>query len=148
MRITRPRRKIVAYYRVSTKKQGDSGLGLEAQQMAVAQYAEQHDAEIIGEYVEIETGKRADRPNLAEAIGHAKEGAKLAPDHFAPVLILGRLYQFTDRLDLATKAFNRAVALNPDSVEAVRELRIMRMRQDRKSARGLISRLLDNIYSE
>ena len=60
----------------------------------------------------------------------------------APVLILGRLYQFTSRLDLASKAFDRAVSLNPDSVEAVRELRIMRMRQDRKSARGLISRLL------
>jgi CheY-like chemotaxis protein/curved DNA-binding protein CbpA len=79
---------------------------------------------------------------LREAIGHAKEGAKLSPEHFAPVLILGRLYQFTSRLDLASKAFDRAVSLNPDSVEAVRELRIMRMRQDRKSARGLISRLL------
>lgn len=72
MRSTKTRQRIVAYYRVSTKKQGDSGLGLEAQQTAVVQYAEQHDAEIIGQYVEIETGKRADRPNLAEAIGHTK----------------------------------------------------------------------------
>jgi CheY-like chemotaxis protein/curved DNA-binding protein CbpA len=84
----------------------------------------------------------SDSSVLKEAIGHAKEGAKLSPDHFAPFLILGRLYQFTSRLDLANKAFRRAVSLNPDSIEAVRELRIMRMRQDRKSARGLISRLL------
>lgn len=72
MKPAKTRQRIVAYYRVSTKKQGDSGLGLEAQQTAVVQYAVQHDAEIIGQYVEIETGKRADRPNLAEAIGHTK----------------------------------------------------------------------------
>lgn len=72
MKTTRTCQKIVAYYRVSTKRQGYSGLGLEAQQAAVAQYAQQHDAEIIGEYVEIESGKRSDRPNLAEAIGHTK----------------------------------------------------------------------------
>ena len=58
-------------------------------------------------------------------------------------LILGRLYQFTDRLDLATKAFTRAVRLNPDAIEAVRELRIMRMRKSRSSrAKGLVQRLL------
>ncbi len=64
--------RIVAYYRVSTKKQEKSGLGLEAQRAAVAQYAESHGGTIIAEYVEVETGKRADRPNLEEAIGHTK----------------------------------------------------------------------------
>jgi len=41
-------RKIIAYYRVSTKKQGESGLGLEAQQAAVEAYARQTGAKIIG----------------------------------------------------------------------------------------------------
>lgn len=79
---------------------------------------------------------------LRDAIRHAKEGMRLAPNHFRPALILGRLYQFTNRLDLAMKALKRAVNLNPDSVEAVRELRILRMRQDRRPAKGILSRLL------
>ena len=56
--------KLVAYYRVSTRKQGESGLGLEAQQSCVADYARYGQYEIIGAYREIETGKRADRPSL------------------------------------------------------------------------------------
>ena len=63
---------------------------------------------------------------LREAIAHAKAGMKLAPEHYHPALVLGRLYQCTSRLDLATRALERAVHLNPQSVEAVRELRIMR----------------------
>ena len=70
--------KYVAYYRVSTKKQGASGLGLEAQQKAVRDLAAYHGATIIAEYVEVETGKRADRPKLAEALNHVRTtGAKL-----------------------------------------------------------------------
>ena len=59
--------KIVAYYRVSTKRQGESGLGLEGQQAAVAAFAKQHNATIIASYVEVESGKRSDRPVLAQA---------------------------------------------------------------------------------
>ena len=68
-------RKLVAYYRVSTKKQEQSGLGLEAQRAAVAEYAEKHDGKIIAEYTETETGRRADRPKLAKAVGHTKLSA-------------------------------------------------------------------------
>ena len=64
--------KIVPYYRVSTRKQGRSGLGLEAQKAAVEAFIRQHDATVIAEYREVETGKKSDRPKLAEAIGHAK----------------------------------------------------------------------------
>lgn len=56
--------KYIAYYRVSTDKQGASGLGLEAQQAAVSQYA----AGIIHSFTEIESGKNDDRPQLAAAI--------------------------------------------------------------------------------
>ena len=68
-------RKLVAYYRVSTKGQQLSGLGLEAQKAAVAEYARQNGGRVIAEYTETETGKRSDRPNLTEAIGHTKLSA-------------------------------------------------------------------------
>lgn len=71
-------KKIVAYYRVSTRKQEESGLGLEAQQAEVEGYARENNGRILRKYVEIETGKRSDRPKLAEAIAHAKlSGATL-----------------------------------------------------------------------
>jgi DNA invertase Pin-like site-specific DNA recombinase len=67
-----PRCKLVAYYRVSTAKQGQSGLGLEGQQAAVEAYSKATGCRIITAYTEVESGKRADRPELAKAIAHAK----------------------------------------------------------------------------
>jgi DNA invertase Pin-like site-specific DNA recombinase len=63
---------IIAYFRVSTKQQGDSGLGLEAQQATVEKYAKDLGAKILASYREVETGKRADRPELAKALAHAR----------------------------------------------------------------------------
>lgn len=60
-------RKIVAYYRVSTAKQGRSGLGLEAQKAAVAQHAAAS-GRIVAEFVEVESGKNDARPELARAL--------------------------------------------------------------------------------
>lgn len=62
----------IAYYRVSTKKQEKTRLGLGAQQAAVRKYAESQGAQIVAEFTEIETGKNADRPQLAAAIRQAK----------------------------------------------------------------------------
>jgi DNA invertase Pin-like site-specific DNA recombinase len=59
-------RKFVAYYRVSTDRQGRSGLGLEAQQAAVRGYL--GTVAPIAEFTEIETGRRNDRPQLKEAL--------------------------------------------------------------------------------
>lgn len=64
--------KMVAYYRVSTKQQGQSGLGLEGQKSAVAEYISQHSGGLVGEYREVETGKSKTRPELLKAIAHAK----------------------------------------------------------------------------
>jgi DNA invertase Pin-like site-specific DNA recombinase len=70
--------KVIAYYRVSTKQQGASGLGLEAQRVAVQAYAQSTGATIDAEYTEVESGKRADRPKLAAALAHARRNrAKL-----------------------------------------------------------------------
>jgi DNA invertase Pin-like site-specific DNA recombinase len=56
----------VAYYRVSTDRQGQSGLGLDAQRAAVAGFVGAR--ELIAEFTEVESGKRADRPQLAAAL--------------------------------------------------------------------------------
>jgi len=64
--------KLIAYFRVSTKRQGDSGLGLDGQRSAVEAYAKRIGATIVAEFTEIESGKRADRPELAAAIAHAR----------------------------------------------------------------------------
>jgi DNA invertase Pin-like site-specific DNA recombinase len=60
--------KFVAYYRVSTQKQGASGLGLEAQKEAVRVYLNGGHWKLVGEFKEVESGKRNDRPALAEAL--------------------------------------------------------------------------------
>lgn len=72
--------KAVAYYRVSTAAQGRSGLGLEAQQGAVESLCKSRGWEIIAPpFTEVESGKRADRPELAKALHRAKvTGATLA----------------------------------------------------------------------
>jgi len=64
--------KFVSYLRVSTDRQGRSGLGLEAQRKAVADYLNGGNWELIAEFVEVETGKRDDRPKLREALHRAK----------------------------------------------------------------------------
>ncbi|MXP66153.1 recombinase family protein [Roseomonas sp. M0104] len=60
--------KLVSYLRVSTSKQGRSGLGLEAQREAVERHAASVGGRIVAEYVEVESGKRANRPQLEAAL--------------------------------------------------------------------------------
>jgi DNA invertase Pin-like site-specific DNA recombinase len=68
---------IISYIRVSTHKQGRSGLGLEAQRAAIARFATAEGLQPVGEFIEIETGKGADalnkRPQLAAALKLAKK---------------------------------------------------------------------------
>jgi DNA invertase Pin-like site-specific DNA recombinase len=70
--------KFVAYYRVSTDKQGKSGLGLEAQRQAVENYLNGGNWKLIGEFTEVESGKNSDRPQLRAAqVACKKHKAKL-----------------------------------------------------------------------
>jgi len=65
--------KAVAYYRVSTKRQGASGLGLDAQRKAVEDCCRQRGMDLIAPpFEEIESGKRDDRPELVKAIQRCK----------------------------------------------------------------------------
>ena len=69
-------RALITYCRVSTKAQGRSGLGLEAQREALARFVAAEEFEIVREFIEIETGKGADaldrRPQLAAALAEAR----------------------------------------------------------------------------
>jgi DNA invertase Pin-like site-specific DNA recombinase len=72
----------VAYYRVSTERQGESGLGLEAQRAAVARFT--HGASLLSEFQEIESGKRhTNRPQLAAALDKCR--------HHKATLVIARL---------------------------------------------------------
>jgi DNA invertase Pin-like site-specific DNA recombinase len=64
--------KIVNYLRVSTRKQGSSGLGLDAQRSAIAAYAAQRHAKVVETFTEIESGKVNARPELLKALHLAK----------------------------------------------------------------------------
>ena len=64
--------KIVAYYRVSTKRQAASGLGLDAQRESVESFARSKSAQIVARFTETETGRNSARPQLAKAIAKAK----------------------------------------------------------------------------
>jgi len=63
----------VAYLRVSTDKQGIRGLGMDAQQAAVTRFVDASRGRLLAQYVEVESGKRADRPELQQALDHAKQ---------------------------------------------------------------------------
>ncbi|NEW92765.1 recombinase family protein [Rhodopseudomonas sp. BR0M22] len=84
--------KFVSYLRVSTDKQGRSGLGIEAQREAVSSYLNGGRWTLVAEYVETESGRKSDRPKLAAALSHAKAiGAKL---------VFAKLDRLTRNVDL------------------------------------------------
>ena len=70
--MTPPCPRFVSYLRVSTDGQGRSGLGLEAQRQAVVAYVAQASGEMVAEFREVESGKRADRPQLAAALASCR----------------------------------------------------------------------------
>lgn len=64
--------KFIAYRRVSTQEQGRSGLGLEAQAEAVHRHVRAAGGVLVADYLEVESGKNCQRPELARALAHAK----------------------------------------------------------------------------
>lgn len=84
----------VAYYRVSTQKQGKSGLGLEAQRKMVADFIAANGGELAGEFKEVESGKVDDRPELLAAMKHA--------DLIGGKLLVGKLDRLSRDLHFIT----------------------------------------------
>ena len=92
----------VAYYRVSTAKQGKSGLGLAAQKEKIQQFSEERGT-IISEFTEIESGRRDQRCVLWEAIEYAKQ-------HDAK-LVIARLDRFSRNVSFISKIMDEGIEL-------------------------------------
>src|SRR5271165_109033 len=95
--------KFVSYLRVSTDKQGRSGLGVEAQREAVTRYLNGGSWKLVAEYVETESGKRSDRPKLGAALGHAKA--------IGATVVFAKLDRLTRNVDLLRTLVSSGVDL-------------------------------------
>jgi DNA invertase Pin-like site-specific DNA recombinase len=84
--------KFISCLRVSTDKQGRSGLGLEAQRSAVESYLNGGQRTLVAEYVEAESGRRSDRPKLAKTLAHAKA--------IGATVVFAKLDRLTRNVDL------------------------------------------------
>jgi DNA invertase Pin-like site-specific DNA recombinase len=94
--------KFVAYYRVSTERQGRSGLGLSAQQRRVGGFLSSTDT-LIAEFCEIQSGKNDNREELAKALSLAKrEGAKI---------VIARLDRFSRRVSFIASILEQGIGL-------------------------------------
>ena len=91
----------VSYCRVSTARQGRSGLGLDAQRAAVAGYLNGGTWRLVGEFVEVESGRNSDRPKLAEALACARL-------HRAP-LVVAKVDRLTRSLAFLSKLLEAGV---------------------------------------
>ncbi|MGC1561106.1 MAG: recombinase family protein [Bradyrhizobium sp.] len=96
------RGKFVAYYRVSTDRQGRSGLGLEAQQAAVATYLNGGSWRIVAEFTEVESGRKSDRLELEKALSAARL-------HRCPLVV-----SKVDRLTRSVAFLSRLLEANVD----------------------------------
>lgn len=95
--------KFVSYLRVSTDKQGRSGLGVEAQREAVTRFLNGGDWTLTKEYVETESGKRSDRPKLQAALAHAKA--------IGATVVFAKLDRLTRNVDLLRSLVTSGVDL-------------------------------------
>jgi tetratricopeptide (TPR) repeat protein len=77
---------------------------------------------------------------IGEAMEHVRRGLKLASHREKAFLYMGCLHKALGQLDVAEKMFTRAVQIQPECVEALRELRLINMRREKQ--KGLIGRLL------
>ena len=124
--------KVVAYYRVSTAAQGLSGLGLDAQRTSVEAFAKARGAQTLAEYTEIESGKRADRPELLAALHYAKvTGATLV------IAKLDRLSRSVAFLATLQDSGARFLAVDmPDANEAMVHVMAAMAQAERKAISG------------
>lgn len=93
----------ISYLRVSTDKQGRSGLGIEAQRDAVDRYLASQGGKLVREFVETESGKRSDRPKLAAALSYSKATGA--------TLVFAKLDRLTRNVDLLRSLVTSSVDL-------------------------------------
>jgi CheY-like chemotaxis protein/tetratricopeptide (TPR) repeat protein len=112
---------------------------LQAFRNAVESYPEECDYHVYLGWAHYQVAPEAPG-RIDEAVKLVLKGRKLAPDRRTPYLFLGRLCQAAGQVDNAEKMYARAIQIDPDCVEAQRELRLVRMRQDK--AKGIVGRIL------
>lgn len=96
-------RKIIAYLRVSTDKQGIRGLGIDAQREAVSSWAAKNDAEVDREFVEVQSGRKAIRKELSGALALA--------DCSGMTLVVAKLDRLSRDVDMIRRICNSSVAV-------------------------------------
>ena len=106
----------VAYYRVSTDKQGRSGLGLEAQRAAVAAHVASTRGAVAAEFVEVESGRKKDRPQLAAALADCR--ARRA------VLIIAKLDRLARNVHFVSGLMESGVEFVASDMPAVNRLTV------------------------
>lgn len=141
---------LIAYYRVSTAMQGRSGLGLAGQRAAVRDYARRTKARIVAEYTEVESGRKAKRPQLAAALADTKARRavlivakldRLARDErmIADILASGIDVRFLDLPDDLAGAAGRLLVMMMAAFAAFESRRIgerVKAGYDARRARG------------
>ena len=96
-----PRRRFIAYYRVSTRAQGRSGLGLEAQSAAVGKFLQSASGELFAEFTEVESGTKAARPQFNEALRLCRI--------FSAVLVIAKLDRLARNVALIAQLMESGV---------------------------------------
>lgn len=97
-------KKFVVYIRVSTKKQGASGLGLEAQQKICGEFIKNHDGEKVAEYKDVESGTHRDRKGLADAVAYCKKNNC--------ALVIAKLDRLARDVEFCFKIVNTGIEIN------------------------------------
>jgi len=114
-------------------------VALEHFQRAVDTYPDEGEYHAALGYA-VHLSKPFDPTTLKKAYAHIQKGRKLAPDRAKPYLYLGRLALVEERAEVAEKMFGRAVQLDPDCLDALRELRLINMR--REKSKTIVQRIL------
>lgn len=107
--------KYVAYYRVSTQRQGQSGLGLEAQEEIVKRFVRCDDC-IIGDFVEIESGSKNNRVELGKALDYCKQTGA--------ILIVAKLDRLSREVEFIARLMNTGVKFRCCDIPDANELTI------------------------
>ncbi|MBM4384373.1 MAG: response regulator [Deltaproteobacteria bacterium] len=112
---------------------------LQAFRNAVESYPDECDYHVYLGWAHYMTAPEAEG-RVDQAIAMVMRGRKIAPDRRTPYLFLARLSQAAGRIDHAEKMYARAIQIDPGCVEAMRELRLVRMRQDK--SKGIVGKIL------
>lgn len=94
----------VSYIRVSTRKQGNSGLGMEAQRTINGQYVGSVGGTVIAEYTDVESGTHRNRPGLQEAIAHCKRTGA--------TLVIAKLDRLARDVEFTFKVVNSGISIH------------------------------------